>query len=214
MADSTFDYVLLDRQSGLSAVAKRLMDLIIAVSVLICLLPVLLVIALLVKLGDGGPIIHRRRVVGRRGDFDFLKFRTMCVNADEVIRRDPKLWAEFQKNFKLKDDPRITQLGGFLRKTSLDELPQLWNVLRGEMSLVGPRCVTHDELQKYGELSHALLSVKPGVSGYWQTEGRQKVSYAERVQMDMEYIANWTLLWDIKILLKTPKVVIKGEGAY
>lgn len=214
MSDLAFDYALTGRQRGLSAIIKRQMDISIALVVLVCFCPVLLIIALLVKLEDGGPIIHRRRVVGPDGEFEFLKFRSMCVNADQVIRRDPVLWAEFKKNFKLRDDPRVTRIGRFLRKTSLDEFPQLWNVVVGEMSLVGPRCVTPEELQKYGEMSQILLSVKPGISGYWQTEGRQTVSYAERVRMDMDYIANWSLLWDVKILFKTPGVVIKGDGAH
>jgi len=214
MSSPAFEQMAVNQRKGVSLAAKRLLDLLIAILALAVLAPTFLIIALLIKLEDGGPILHRRRVVGMTGEFHLFKFRSMCVNADAVLRSNPKLFAEFQKNFKLVNDPRVTRIGRFLRKTSLDELPQLCNVLLGQMSLVGPRSITREELNKYGNLSHLLLTVKPGMSGYWQTEGRQKVSYQERVRMDIHYVQNWSLLWDLKILLKTPQVVLKGEGAY
>jgi len=206
--------IVLARPSYISLALKRAIDILGAVVGLTLLSPTFLVIALLIKLQDGGPVIHRRRVAGTKGEFDLFKFRSMCVNADAVLQKDPKLFAEFQKNFKLVNDPRITPLGRFLRKTSLDELPQLCNVLLGEMSLVGPRSITREELDRYGSMRDVFLSVRPGLSGHWQTEGRQKVTYQERVQMELYYVQNWSLLWDLRILLKTPQVVLKGDGAH
>jgi lipopolysaccharide/colanic/teichoic acid biosynthesis glycosyltransferase len=211
---STMAELAVLRPNSLSLIVKRLIDLIGAVLGILILLPTFLVIAILIKAEDGGPVFHRRRVVGKKGEFDLFKFRSMCVNADTVLQNNPELLAEFQKNYKLVNDPRVTRTGRFLRKTSLDELPQLCNVIVGQMSLVGPRSITHEELDKYGQMRHLLLTVKPGMSGYWQTEGRQKVSYQERVNMDIRYVQNWTLLWDLRILLKTPQVVLKGEGAH
>jgi len=201
------------KRKTLSLAAKRTIDFFGAGLALVLLSPTFFLIALMIKLQDGGPIIHRRRMVGMDGDFFLFKFRSMCHDADSVLKKDPELWAEFQKNYKLVNDPRITALGRFLRKYSLDELPQLVNVLMGQMSLVGPRSITHDELNKYGEMRHLLLTVKPGLSGYWQTEGRARVSYEERVSMDIHYVQNWTLLWDLRILAKTPIAVLKADGA-
>lgn len=202
------------QRKQLSLLAKRAIDVMIAGLALLFFSPIFLVIALLIKLQDGGPIIHRRRVVGTDGDFFLLKFRSMCKDADSMLQSDSVLLAEFQKNYKLVDDPRVTMLGRFLRKYSLDELPQFLNVLTGQMSLVGPRSITHEELAKYGELSQLLLTVKPGLSGYWQTEGRSRVTYEERISMELYYAQNWTLMWDLKILVKTPATVLKGDGAY
>jgi len=184
-------------------------------SLLIVLLsPVFLIVALLILLSDGKPILFRRRCVGPRGEFDAFKFRTMRRDADQVLERNQTLRDAFHQNFKLKSDPRITRLGSVLRKFSLDELPQLVNVLRGEMSLVGPRMITAPELQKYGEFRYLLLTVRPGVTGFWQVYGRQEVSYEERVRMDIEYIRNWSLGMDLKLLCLTPWRVICGRGAY
>ncbi len=194
-------------------IAKRAIDILGAGLILLLLSPTLLVVALLIKFYDRGPIFHSRRMVGNKSEFRMFKFRSMCLNADEVLRRDPVLWAEYQKNFKLDQDPRITPVGRFIRRYSLDELPQLINVLKGDMSLVGPRSITHAELEKYGHFRHLLQTVKPGLSGYWQTEGRSRVSYDERVSMDVYYIKNWSLLFDLKILLKTPLVVLRADGA-
>jgi lipopolysaccharide/colanic/teichoic acid biosynthesis glycosyltransferase len=138
----------------------------------------------------------------------------MRKDADAILAADPILKAEFEQNFKLKNDPRLTRLGSFFRKCSLDELPQLFNVLKGQMSLVGPRMITAAELEKYGESKKLMLTVKPGLTGYWQVNGRQKVSYVERVRMDVYYIQNWNLRMDIRILLQTPLKVLRKEGAY
>jgi lipopolysaccharide/colanic/teichoic acid biosynthesis glycosyltransferase len=172
------------------------------------------VLALLIRFHDGGPTIYRRRVVGLHGNFDAFKLRTMRVDADEILTRDPVLRREFEVNFKLKGDPRTTRLGAVLRRTSVDELPQLWNVLRGEMSLVGPRMISPPELEKYRENGWIFRSVKPGLTGYWQIRPRQEVPYDTRVQMDLFYVKNWSMLLDLKILLKTPPRIIRGSGVY
>ena len=193
---------------------KRLIDLIGASVALVLLSPVLIAAALAVKLYDGGPVVYRRRCVGCDGDFDALKLRSMRVDADRYLEQHPELLAEFQRNYKLNNDPRVTPVGAFLRKTSIDELPQLFNVLRGEMSLVGPRMITRPELDKYGDKRDALLTVKPGMTGYWQVAGRQEVEYGDRVEMDMYYIRHWSLGLDLQILFKTPWKVLKREGAH
>jgi lipopolysaccharide/colanic/teichoic acid biosynthesis glycosyltransferase len=193
---------------------KRAVDL-FGSSVLLCFLsPVLLAVALLVWISDGRPIFYRRRVVGSQGEFEAYKFRTMRRDADAILATDPKLRDEFARDFKLKSDPRVNRVGAQLRKYSLDELPQLVNVLKGEMSLVGPRMITRQELSKYGQYQELLLSVRPGLTGYWQIRGRQDVSYAERVRMDIHYITHWSLGLDLMILIETPLRVIRGEGAY
>jgi lipopolysaccharide/colanic/teichoic acid biosynthesis glycosyltransferase len=194
--------------------AKRTMDLIGSIFFLIVLSPVMAIIALLIKLEDGGAAIYRRRVIGPGGEFDAFKLRSMRVDADEILAQDGVLRKEFEVNFKLKNDPRVTRAGAFIRKLSLDELPQLFNVLRGEMSLVGPRMITPPELEKYGDAGWIFRSMKPGLTGYWQICGRQEVSYPERVEMDLHYVKNWSLWMDLRILLKTPMRVLRGAGAY
>jgi len=217
MSDSSFPgTVVLDgcARAQRALVLKRTLDICGSLALLILLSPLLLFIAGLILLTDGRPIIHRRRVVGRTGEFDAYKFRTMHRDADRLLVEDEQLRAAFDGNFKLKRDPRITQLGRFLRKFSLDELPQLFNVLRGQMSLVGPRMITAPELSKYGEYQELLLTVKPGLTGFWQVHGRQEVSYSERVRMDIQYILSWSLKKDIELLLRTPWQVLRGRGAY
>jgi lipopolysaccharide/colanic/teichoic acid biosynthesis glycosyltransferase len=199
---------------GLSRRLKRAIDVVGAVSLIVLLSPLLAVIALLVLVTDGAPMLYRRRVVGPSGAFDAFKFRTMRCDADLVLERDRTMQQAFRENFKLKSDPRLTKFGSFLRKFSLDELPQLFNVLAGQMSLVGPRMITAPELEKYGEHKQLLLTVKPGLTGYWQVHGRQEVSYAERVRMDVEYIQHWSLRMDMELLMLTPLCVIRGRGAY
>jgi lipopolysaccharide/colanic/teichoic acid biosynthesis glycosyltransferase len=175
---------------------------------------VCVVIGLMIAVEDGRPIIYRRRVVSAKGEFDAFKFRTMRRDADFVLETNAALKAEFERNFKLKNDPRVTKVGSLLRKMSLDELPQLFNVLRGQMSLVGPRMITAPELAKYGQYADLLLSVRPGLTGYWQIHGRQNVPYEERVAMDIRYIKQWRLAADLQILAKTPLRVFKREGAF
>jgi lipopolysaccharide/colanic/teichoic acid biosynthesis glycosyltransferase len=198
----------------LSLLAKRFVDLFGSALLLVFLSPLLLLLAAIVLLEDGWPVIYRRRVVGRKGSFDAFKFRTMRRDADAILNADAKLRLEFERNFKLKIDPRVTRSGVFLRKLSLDELPQLVNILRGQMSFVGPRMITAPELEKYGAYKSLLLRVKPGLTGYWQVSGRQEVDYEERVRMDVYYIQNWSLGMDMDILLRTPLKVLKREGAY
>jgi len=193
---------------------KRAIDVFGAITFLCLLSPLLLFIASLIALIDGFPIVYLRRVVGAHGEFDAYKFRTMCREADTILEASPELREAFTHNFKLQADPRVTHVGAWLRKYSLDELPQLLNVLNGQMSLVGPRMITAEELSKYGEYQDLFLSVQPGLTGYWQTHGRQDVSYDERVQMDVYYITHWNFRLDIGILLRTPWTVIKSKGAY
>ena len=193
---------------------KRTLDVLGSSILLILLSPMIAVCALLIKFQDGGPVFHRRRVVGPDGEFDAFKLRTMCQHADAILQRDQSLKLEFEFNSKLRNDPRITRLGALLRKLSLDECPQLWNVLRGEMSLVGPRMITSEELKRYGEAGWIFRATKPGLTGFWQVQGRQEVSFEQRVQMDLFYVRNWSLGLDCKILLRTPWVVVRGVGAY
>lgn len=195
-------------------VLKRWLDLGLTLLTLPFWLPLIGLIGLMIKSQDGGPMFYRRRVVGRQGEFDAFKLRTMRVDADRILREHAHLMAEYVKSFKLKDDPRSTPIGRRLRRWSLDELPQLFNVLQGQMSLVGPRMITPPELEKYGPYQNLLLTVKPGLTGHWQVSGRQDVSYDERVAMDVFYIRNWSLGFDFKILVKTVWKVLKREGAY
>jgi lipopolysaccharide/colanic/teichoic acid biosynthesis glycosyltransferase len=193
---------------------KRMVDMVGSVLLIFVLSPVFLLTVVLVLSIEGTPVIYRRRVVGRDGEFDAFKFRTMHRDADRRLEQDEHLRQAFHENFKLKCDPRVTRLGALLRKFSLDELPQLFNVLMGQMTLVGPRMITAPELEKYGEHQYELRKVKPGLTGYWQVYGRQDVSYAERVRMDLEYIRNRSLWMDFKLLGLTPIRVIRGRGAY
>jgi lipopolysaccharide/colanic/teichoic acid biosynthesis glycosyltransferase len=195
-------------------VVKRALDVAGSAILIFVLSPVFLLTGILVLSIDGAPLIYRRRVVGPEGEFDAFKFRTMHRDADRRLETDESLRQAFHENFKLRCDPRVTRLGAVLRKFSLDELPQLFNVLVGKMTLVGPRMITAPELEKYGEHQHELLGVKPGITGYWQVYGRQEVSYPERVEMDLKYIRNRSLWMDFKLLGLTPIRVIRGRGAY
>jgi exopolysaccharide biosynthesis polyprenyl glycosylphosphotransferase len=203
------------RLTGSDALLKKILDKVGALFGLALLSPVFLIIAIAIKRSSPGPVFHRRRVVGVGGrEFDAFKFRTMVVNADEVLEQNPKLKAEFEKNFKLKDDPRVTSIGKILRKTSVDELPQLVNVLRGEMSLVGPRMITAEEVAKYGKRRMNLLTVMPGITGLWQVSGRSDVNYEERVRLDMYYIRNYTVWQDLQIIFQTVPALLRKRGAY
>jgi lipopolysaccharide/colanic/teichoic acid biosynthesis glycosyltransferase len=195
-------------------VVKSCLDFVGAAILIIVFSPIFVLVGALVALESGWPVIYRRRVVGSGKEFDAFKFRTMRPDADSVLASDPILRAEFERNFKLKKDPRLTRLGALLRRSSLDELPQLFNVLKGQMSLVGPRMVTAEELEKYGMFKAVRRAVKPGITGYWQVHGRQDVCYDERIRMDMYYLENWSLAMDLKILMKTPLKVLRKEGAY
>jgi lipopolysaccharide/colanic/teichoic acid biosynthesis glycosyltransferase len=204
---------------GAAAVAtKRLLDIVGAVVLGLVFSPLIVMILTLVLFG-GNPVLYRHRRIGRDGRmFSCVKFRTMVPNADQVLRglleKDPALRAEWIRDRKLRRDPRVTRLGHFLRRTSLDELPQLLNVLRGEMSLVGPRPVVREELLRYGRCVGIYLSVKPGITGLWQVTGRNNTSYRRRVASDIYYVRKQNVLLDLYILTKTTGVVLRGNGAY
>ena len=201
-----------------SRILKRTMDIVGSLAIITLLSPVLLYLYFSVK-KDGGNAIYGHPRIGRNGKtFKCLKFRSMVMNSkevlDELLRTDPEARAEWEKDFKLKNDPRITKIGAFIRKTSLDELPQLFNVLKGEMSLVGPRPIVAEELDRYQDDVEYYLMAKPGMTGLWQVSGRNDVDYSARVYFDSWYVKNWSLWNDIAILFKTVNVVLKRDGAY
>ena len=200
-------------------VIKRVMDLLVAVVAMVVLAPLMLVIITLVRFTSPGPIFFSHRRISKNGAFfSMWKFRTMCVDSAEVLDHylamHPEARAEWNLTHKLKQDPRVTSVGLFLRRYSLDELPQIWNVFTGRMSIVGPRPIVAAEVEKYGEFFDHYCRVKPGVTGLWQVSGRSKVSYPNRVRLDCEYVEHWTLFRDFKILLATAKSVVNQEGAY
>ena len=197
---------------------KRTLDTGVALTALCLLLPLLLFIALLIWASDGHAPIFRHRRLGRNGrPFGCLKFRSMIANGDAVLAAHlaahPEARAEWEATHKLTRDPRVTTLGQVLRKTSLDELPQLWNVLRGEMSLVGPRPIVQGEVVRYGTAFTLCFSVPPGVTGLWQVSGRSDTSYAERVALDLDYASRWSLRRDIAIMLRTVPAVLAQRGS-
>jgi lipopolysaccharide/colanic/teichoic acid biosynthesis glycosyltransferase len=194
---------------------KLLLDYALVLPGLLLIAPLFIFLAILVKLDSPGPIFHRRRVLGQNGRvFYAFKFRTMYVNGDEILARYPKLRRELNKNCKLKCDPRVTRIGRFLRKFSLDELPQMLNILARDMSLIGPRIIAPEEIGKYGQFGQPLMMVMPGLTGLWQVSGRSNTTYDERVSLDMQYISEWSLSLDIKILFRTVPAVLNGDGAY
>ena len=199
----------------LYSVTKKSMDLSLSFIGLILLIPVFLILAILVKLDSKGPVFYAHTRKGKnRSDIKIYKFRTMYSNSDEIFESfSDEQKEEYYKNFKLDNDPRVTKIGDFLRRTSLDEIPQLANVLKGDLSLVGPRPIVEKEICKYGQYADKLFSVIPGITGYWQSHGRSDTSYEERIEMDMYYIDNRSILLDIKIMFKTVISVIKKEGA-
>jgi lipopolysaccharide/colanic/teichoic acid biosynthesis glycosyltransferase len=182
-------------------------------------LPMMLAVALLVRMDGPGPILYRRRVLGLNGrQFDALKFRTMSVGAEsqlaDILAGDPLLRAEYERFHKLRLDPRVTRIGKFLRRYSLDELPQWINVLRGEMSFVGPRMVSPEEADRYGQWKLELLAVKPGLTGLWQVMGRGSLPYDERVRLNISYVRNYSVWLDLEILLRTVPTIMRGDAAY
>jgi lipopolysaccharide/colanic/teichoic acid biosynthesis glycosyltransferase len=203
------------QSNRLGSFLKLLLDYLLVVPGLLFLAPLLTCIALLIKLESPGPLIYRYRVVGRNGrEFNAYKFRTMYINAEEILATYPRLEAELKKNYQLKCDPRLTRSGYFLHKFGLDDLPQLFNILKQEMSLVGPRVVTYKDLMKYGEYRHTLLTVLPGLTGVWQVNGHAGLTFENRIEMDMEYIHNWSIMKDVKIILQTIPALLKGDRAY
>ncbi|MCA9935286.1 MAG: sugar transferase [Ardenticatenaceae bacterium] len=198
-----------------SQILKAVLDYTLTLPSLLFILPLFAIIALAIKLDSPGPVIYRRRVLGKGNrPFDAFKFRTMYTNGDEILAQYPKLKSELDRNYKLKCDPRVTRVGKLLRKFSLDELPQLFNVLLRDMSLVGPRIIAPDEINKYGQWGDTLMTVIPGLTGLWQVSGRSDTSYDERVNLDMEYIHNWSIWLDVKIIFRTIPAVMRGDGAY
>jgi len=198
---------------------KRALDLMLVIPAFIILSPIMLIVMYLIRKHDGGfPFFVQTRIGLNGREFNCYKFRTMVVDAqkrlDAVLKSDPIAAAEWEKDQKLKNDPRITKVGQFLRKTSLDELPQLWNIIKGEMSLVGPRPIIENEIPKYGSFFKYYSSVKPGISGLWQINGRNNTTYDERVQYDVTYAKTYSFLNDTKILLKTLPAVLLSKGAY
>ena len=198
---------------------KALLDIILTLVVGLLLLPMIAMISMLIKLDSQGPIFYGQKRLGQDGHyFRAWKFRSMVENADDVLAahlaQDADLRRQWEADQKLRHDPRITRVGRFLRRTSLDELPQLWNVLRGEMSLVGPRPIVDEEIARYAEKYDLYTQVMPGITGLWQVSGRNNVSYPERVNLDAYYVRNWSVWLDIYILLRTIWVVLIGEGAY
>ncbi|MGB3654930.1 MAG: sugar transferase [Rivularia sp. (in: cyanobacteria)] len=201
--------------------AKRLFDIIFSLLVLILFSPVYLILALLVALSSDGPIFYVQERVGKNYKrFSCIKFRTMVTNADEILiqmmETSPQFQQEWKSNFKLKKDPRITTIGKFLRITSLDEFPQFWNVLKGDMSVVGPRPLVAEELPKYGCHINEILTIRPGITGLWQVSGRNDIPYPRRVQIDLYYVKFRSFWLDLWIVLKTIAVVVipKDSGAY
>jgi Undecaprenyl-phosphate galactose phosphotransferase WbaP len=198
---------------------KRALDIVLILAMSPLLMLLVGVIAAAVRLSSEGPIFFSHRRIQRHGAFFTMwKFRTMCVNSSEVLEAylaaDPAARVEWRKSHKLKHDPRITRVGEFLRKTSLDELPQFWNVLTGSMSLVGPRPIVAAEVEKYGEYFTDYCLVKPGITGLWQVSGRSSCTYGQRVQLDRQYARNWSLRGDLVILVKTLSAVFNQDGAY
>jgi lipopolysaccharide/colanic/teichoic acid biosynthesis glycosyltransferase len=197
---------------------KRVLDLILATMMLILLSPVILGVAVALVVGSPGPVIYGQRRLGRYGrSFRCFKFRSMFTDAEQRLAIDPVLHAEYVRNgFKLPDgqDPRITPLGRVLRRTSLDELPQLWNVIRGEMSLVGPRPIVPAEIRHYQEDGQMLLLLQPGITGLWQVSGRSNLAYPERTNLELEYVEKWSLAHDLRILAQTVPAVLQRRGAH
>ncbi len=195
---------------------KRMIDVVGAIIILAVLFPVLCVIFAMIA-NSSGAVIFRQQRIGYRGrSFTCYKFRTMVTDAeaalDQLLERNPDMRAEWERDEKLRNDPRITAIGWFLRKTSLDELPQLFNVLKGDMSLVGPRPVYERDMIRYGRGARWYLAVRPGMTGLWQVSGRNEVSYRRRVALDIYYVRSQSFLLDFQILLKTAKVVLKATG--
>lgn len=198
---------------------KTIFDFALTLVGTVAISPILIFIAIWIYKDSPGPVIFKHTRIGKNGKkFPCYKFRSMCIDAKEklaeLLENDPVAKAEWERDFKLKNDPRITKSGAFLRRTSLDELPQIFNVLRGDMSLVGPRPVIEEELERYGEYVNDYLMVKPGITGMWQINGRNDTSYAERVCMDSWYVRNWSIWIDNLILWRTLKSVIRCKGAY
>ena len=196
-------------------IIKRILSILFSVISIIVLSPLFIIISLVVKISSKGSVFFIHERIGFQGKkFKLIKFRTMVDNAEDMIAAfTPEQKKEWEENFKLKDDPRITKIGKFLRKTSLDELPQLINILKGDMSFVGPRPIVEDELSWYGDNKEKLLSVKPGLTGWWAVNGRSDVPYPERCDLELYYVDHFSFGLDLKIIIKTFGAIIKKDGA-
>lgn len=198
---------------------KRMSDIVLASVALIAFSPLFLLVAYSVKRTSSGPLFYGHKRIGLGGrEFKCLKFRTMSVNGDAILRRyfdaNPEARVEWQETHKLKNDPRVTRIGRVLRQYSVDELPQLINVIKGDMSIVGPRPVVTEELLRYGDAAQQYYSARPGITGLWQVSGRSDTSYETRVELDKAYVENWTLAADCRIMLRTIPAVISSSGSY
>ena len=196
-------------------VVKRIIDIVLGTIGMIICLPIFIIIAILIKTDSKGPVFFKHTRVGKNGKvLKIYKFRTMVQNAEELIKSfTPEQKKEFEENFKLENDPRVTKVGRILRKTSLDELPQIINILKGEMCIIGPRPIIESELEKYGKNKNKFLSVAPGLTGYWEANGRSDVSYEERMALELYYVDHRSLWLDLKIFVKTIGSVLTGRGA-
>lgn len=194
---------------------KRVFDIILSIIALVLLSPVFLIISIAIKLDSKGKVIFKHKRIGKNGKEIYIyKFRTMVENAQEVMKTfTPEQMKEFKENYKLANDPRITKVGNFLRKSSLDELPQLLNILKGDLSIIGPRPIIEEELERYGEKKSTFLSVTPGLTGYWAANGRSCTSYEDRMKMELYYVENISFKLDMKVFFKTVISVIKRQGA-
>lgn len=194
---------------------KRGIDIVIGLIGLIVCIPIFIIISILIKLDSKGPIFFKHKRIGKHGKkLEIYKFRTMVENAEEAMKNfTEEQKKEFAENFKLENDPRVTRVGKILRKTSLDELPQIINILKGEMSIIGPRPIVKDELEKYGNNQNKFLSIAPGLTGYWAANGRSDVSYEERMALELYYVENRSLTLDLKIFFKTIGSVLQRRGA-
>ena len=198
-------------------VIKRFFDIIIAGLMLLVLSPIFLIVGVLIKLDSKGPVFYKHKRIGKNGEYIYLyKFRSMYTDSKEKLEallKDPEIRKEWEENFKLENDPRITKIGNILRKTSLDELPQLLNILKGDMSIVGPRPIIDEEIEKYGFKKNKFLSVTPGLTGWWACNGRSCTTYEDRIKLELYYVDNISLKLDIKVVIKTIFAVLKRNGA-
>ncbi len=214
-------YLRIKITSKVYKLIKNLFDILFSLFILVAFIPLFLIIALLIKLSSRGPIFFLQERIGKNNvPFKCIKFRTMYPEAKDILQnllnKDEKIKKEFEETHKIKNDPRITTIGKLLRKTSLDELPQFFNVLKNEMSIVGPRPIVKAEKKKYGKNLIKVLSIKPGITGLWQVSGRNNLTYKKRVMLDINYVKNYNLLMDIRILIRTFGVILfpLDRGAY
>ena len=205
--------------SRINVIGKRAFDIIAGSLLIMLLAPLLLLIAILIRIESPGPTLFAHKRLGKNGvPFNCYKFRSMVMNAQELLPQlledNPELQEEWNRDFKLKHDPRVTRIGRILRQTSLDEIPQLINVLKGEMSLVGPRPIIAEEMERFGDAARDYMMVSPGMTGLWQVSGRSDIDYQERVLMESWYVRNWSLWLDISLLFRTVGIVLNRKGAY